>query len=153
MAGTDNVESLLTTLQNTVEEVLAYFEGPGTTSKARVGDWGSWEVLAHFLYWHERTATGMESVALGTGPVTITGETDATNAESIKAVAGKSFQELVSEARRLQKQLDTAARKVTDLDAVVMVRPEAPEGQTARQRLERLARHWLGHTEALRAQG
>ncbi|MDP7574468.1 MAG: hypothetical protein QF723_05100, partial [Phycisphaerales bacterium] len=48
------------------------------------GDWGSWEVLAHFLYWHESTARGMESVISGAGPFTVAVETDAMNAESIE---------------------------------------------------------------------
>ena len=152
MTETSNAESLLLSLQSTVDEVLTYFEGPGASSRARVGDWGTWEVLAHFLYWHEITANGMESVFRGTGPVTVTGETDATNAKSVDALKGKSLQALGAEARRLQQRLDAAARKMTDLDAVVMVRPEAPGGQTARQRIERLVRHWKGHTEELKAQ-
>ena len=108
--------------------------------------------VGSFLFWHEMTAIGMESVTDGTGPVTITGETDAMNANAVDALRGKSFPELGAEARRLQQRLDVAARKMTDLDATVMVRPEAPSGQTARQRLERLIRHWRGHTEELRAQ-
>ena len=153
MTGTGDGETLLRALRSTVDAVLSYFEGPGTTSTARIGDWGAWEVLAHFLHWHETTAQGMESVTQGTGPITIAGDTDATNAASIKALEGKNFQELVAEARRLQQRLDAAGRGVTDLDAVVMVRPENPDGQTARQRLERLVRHWNGHLEGLKAQG
>ena len=153
MTDTSSGESLLSTLQSTVDEVLTYFEGPGTTSKARVGDWGPWEVMAHFLHWHEMTAKGMESVVQGTGPVTVPGETDASNAISVDALRGESFQGLGMEVRQLQQRLDAAARRMTDLDAIVMVRPEAPGGQTARQRLERLVQHWKGHTEELKAQG
>ncbi len=145
MTEIGNLESLLIELQNTVDEALTYFEGPGVSSRARVGEWGSWEVLAHFLFWHEMTAKGMESVFTGTGPVTIEGETDATNANSVDALKGKSFLELGAEARRLQRRLDAAVRKMTDVDAVVMIRPEAPDGQTARQRVERLVRHLLHH--------
>ena len=152
MAATRNVESLLTELQATVDDVLGYFEGPGAESDARIGDWGAWEVLAHFLHWHEMTAVGMESVFKGTGPVSITAETDATNAKSVDALKGSTFLELGAEARRLHRRLDAAARKMTNIDAVVMLRPEAQEGQTGRQRLERLIRHWAGHTEELRAQ-
>ena len=151
MTGTSNVKSLLIELQNTVDEALTYFQGPGASSNARIGEWGSWEVLAHFLFWHEMTAAGIESVLAGAGPVTITGETDTTNANSVDALKGKSFLELGAEARRLQKRLDAEVRKMTDVDAVVMIRPEAPGGQTARQRLERLVRHWNGHTEELKA--
>ena len=60
MTATRSAASLLAELQSTVDEVLTYFEGPGTESDARIGDWGAWEILAHFLYWHEMTAVGME---------------------------------------------------------------------------------------------
>lgn len=152
MTESGSVESLLSSLQSTVDEVLTYLEGPGALSEARVGDWGSWEVLAHFLHWHEMTAMGMESVNMGTGPVTIEEETDVVNARSIGALNGKSILELGMEARRIQQRLDAAARKMTDLDAVVMIRPEAANGQTARQRLERLVNHWSAHTRELKAQ-
>ena len=152
MTEANSVESLLILLQSTVDGVLSYLEGPGSASDARIGEWGAWEVLAHFLYWHEMTAVGMESVSKGTGPVSITGETDATNARSVDALKGNSFLELGTTARELHKRLDAAARQMRDIGEVVMIRPEAPEGQTGRQRLERLILHWNGHTEELRAQ-
>ncbi len=141
-------ETLIANLDNAVNACLAYFEGPGGTSKARVGDWGGWETLAHFLYWHETTAQGMEWVARGFGPCVVTTETDATNAVSVQGHKGESLSDLVRQARQLQARLAAAARRLNDIDAVVMVRPGGVT-MTARQRLERLANHWQGHVAAL----
>lgn len=143
-------ETLLSNLNAAVNATLAYFDGPGATTRARVGDWGAWETLAHFLYWHETTAQGMEWVARGFGPCVVTTETDATNAVSVRSHKEESLRDLVRQARQLQARLDGAARRLSDIDAVVMVRPGGVT-MTARQRLERLARHWQGHVEALQA--
>jgi hypothetical protein len=141
------METLLADLESTVNTVLSYFEGPGQTSTARVGDWGSWEVLAHFLYWHESTARGMESVISGAGPFTVAVETDAMNAESIERHRGETIPDLVRQARELQDKVVAAARQINDLDTVILERPERTA--TARQRLETLVRHWRGHVAAL----
>ncbi|MBI2171740.1 MAG: hypothetical protein HYU30_06940 [Chloroflexi bacterium] len=141
-------DTLLSNLDAAVKSTLAYFDGPGASTKARVGDWGAWEVLSHFLYWHETTAQGMEWVARGFGPCVVTTETDATNAVSVQSHKGESLADLARHARQLQARLDTAARRLSDIDAVVMVRPGGVT-MTARQRLERLAGHWQGHVAAL----
>lgn len=142
------LNALLASLDSTVGEVLGYFEGPGATTEARVGDWGAWEVLAHFLYWHEATAKGMEMAARGYGPYVVTGETDAVNAEVVAAHTGETITGMVAQAHQLQSRLDAAARQLNDLDAVVMERLSGP--MTARQRLERIINHWKAHTEELK---
>ncbi len=147
MSQTSELETLIADLDSAVNTVLAYFEGPGQSTTTRIGDWGAWEVLAHFLYWHEATAKGMESVARGDGPMSVTIETDSMNAESVRLHQGESFADLVREARRLQAGLTDAARLLGDLDAVILERPE--RSATARQRLETIARHWQGHVAAL----
>lgn len=141
-------ETLIGNLDNAVNACLAYFEGPGGTSKARVGDWGAWETLSHFLYWHEVTAQGMEWVARGYGPCVVRTKTDETNAVSVQSHKGESIPDLVRQARQLQARLASAARRLNNLDAIVLDRPEGG-GATARQRLERLANHWQGHVAAL----
>ncbi len=140
-------ETLIADLDSAVNTVLAYFEGPGQSSPARIGDWGAWEVLAHFLHWREATMKGMESVTRGDGPMSVTIETDSMNAESVRLHQGESFADLVREARRLQAGLTDAARLLGDLDTIILERPE--RSATARQRLETLARHWQGHVTAL----
>ena len=147
MTQPSELETLLADLDSAVNTVLAYFEGPGQSSNVRIGDWGAWEVLAHFLYWHEATTNGMESVARGDGPMNVTIETDSMNAESVRLHQGESFALLAREARRLQAALTDAARILGDLDTVILERPE--RSATARQRLEHLASHWQGHVAAL----
>ena len=60
-------EELIQHVEDTVAETLAYFDGPEQTTGARVGDWAAWDVLAHFLYWHQATAWGI-ACASGGGP-------------------------------------------------------------------------------------
>ncbi len=124
MSQTSELETLIADLDSAVNTVLAYFEGPGQSSTARIGDWGAWEVLAHFLYWHEATAKGMESVARGDGPLSVTIETDSMNAESVRLHQGESFADLAREARRLQAALTEAARLTGYLDTGLLEPPE-----------------------------
>ncbi len=150
MTSKTEQETLISNLDAAVNATLAYFDGPGATTRARVGDWGAWETVAHFLYWHETTAQGMEWVSRGFGPCVVTTETDATNAVSVQSHKGESIPDLVRQARQLQARLVMAARRLSDIDTVVMVRPGGVT-MTARQRLERLAGHWQGHVNALQA--
>ena len=153
MSETTELETLLSMVDSTVNDVLEYFAGSGATNNARIGDWGAWEIMAHLVFWHEATADGMESAARGYGPYTVLHETDATNEEAIKRADGHSIHELVSRAREVQLSLKTSARQLHELDIVVMERPEAPDGMTSRQRLERILHHWKSHTDALKALG
>ena len=63
-----NAEALIQELERAVTEVLAYFSGPGRTSSAKVDQWQARDVLQHFLYFHDATAWGIQSAALG-GPL------------------------------------------------------------------------------------
>ena len=153
MSATTELEALLSMVDSTVNDVLEYFAGSGATNNARIGNWGAWEIMAHLVFWHEATADGMESAARGYGPYTVLHETDATNEEAIKHSAGQGILELVSRAHDEQLRLKTAARQLHELDVVVMERPEAPDGMTSRQRLERILHHWQSHTDALKALG
>src|SRR3989449_10290512 len=44
---------LLAGLDKVVRETLAYFEGPGRATKARVDRWQARDVLMHFIYFHD----------------------------------------------------------------------------------------------------
>ena len=65
MMAEQSKAELITALQSAVDETLAYFEGAGRRNPARIGQWGAWEVLAHFPYWHDATAWGIRSGAGG----------------------------------------------------------------------------------------
>ena len=148
MSTAQELDELLSALDTTVEEVLAYFEGPGATSTARVGDWGPREVLCHFLFWHDATAQGMESASSGGGPVVLDAPTDELNGRVLAQHAGEGIPELVAQARSLHKRLVQAARQLPDLDVTVLQRAEGSL-VTARSRVEIIARHWRSHAAEL----
>ena len=150
MSTARELDELLSTLEATVEEGLAYFGGPGATSTARVGDWGPREVLCHCLFWHEATAQGIESAISGGSPCILEASTDELNARAVAQHAGEGIPELIAHARDLQERLVQAAWQLPDLDVVVMQRPGTPP-MTARQRLERISRHWQAHIAELQA--
>jgi len=143
-------DQLIESLEAAFKEAVAYFEGPGATSGARVGEWGPTEVLCHFLYWHETTARGMESVAAGGGPHRVKAPVDDVNARAIARRSGWSIDRLLQEVAGLQQRLTRAARSLSDLDAVVVVRDQGT-GLSAAQRLEIIAGHWREHIAELRS--
>ena len=149
MSTAQELDEMLSTLETIVNEALAYFEGPGATSTARVGDWGPREVLCHFLFWHEATAQGIESAISG-GPLVLDAPVDELNDQAVAQHAGEEMPQLVARARELQEQLVRAARRLSNLDVVVMQRPNNPP-MTARQRLDRIAQHWQAHIAELQA--
>jgi hypothetical protein len=143
-------DNILDTLDKTVRDVLAYFEGQGSKSKARVGDWGAWEVLCHFVFWHEATIEGMESVASGGSPYRLNAATDELNARTIAKYQGESFSDLTALLRELEEQLQQAARGLPDLDAPVIMRVDGTT-LSGRERLEVINRHWANHVAELQA--
>ena len=150
MSTMQELDGLLSTLNTAVEEALAYFEGPGATSTARVGDWGPREVLCHFLFWHEATAEGMESASGGGGPRIMAAAVDDLNAQAVAQHAEQGIPQLTAHARILQERVAQAARQLPNLDVVVMQRADG-SSQTARDRLDRIPRHWQAHIAELQA--
>ena len=151
MTTASNLESLISSVEQSVEAGLAYFEGAGAESKVRIDLWTPREVLVHMVYWHQATVEGMEAVTSGQQPYRIYADTDETNARAVGRASGKSVARLADEARQFQARLSAAARQVPDPDAVIMVRGDGSEASTI-QRLERIRAHWDGHVEELRNQ-
>ena len=143
-------DRLIASVEAAFQEAVAYFEGPGATSGVRVGEWGPVEVLCHFLYWHEATARGMESVAAGGGPHRVKAPVDDMNARAIARRSGWSIDRLLQEAAGLQQRLTRATRALPDLDAVALVRDDGTRLSGA-QRLEVIADHWREHVAELRS--
>ncbi len=142
-------EELIQQLEDTVAETLAYFDGPGQTTDARVGDWAAWDVLAHFLYWHQATAWGIASASAGGPPWKMSAGADEANRVTTLLHQGESFADLLAQLRGEQERLVRAARALGDLDLPATERPDG-ELLTARQRLERIAAHWSEHLRELR---
>jgi len=150
MANAKDVGTLLNAVEDAVTKAIEYFQGPGTTSKVVIDKWGPREVLCHFLFWHEATARGMESVAGGGKPFQVEAELDETNAEAVTSRTGLDMSQLIAEARDKQVRLVTAARSMGNLDQTVLVNVSG-NGMSGRQLLERIAHHWTEHIEELSA--
>ncbi|MBI4232907.1 MAG: DinB family protein [Chloroflexi bacterium] len=143
-------EALVRDLDTAVQEACVWFEGPGRTARARVGEWGPREVLSHFLFWHQLTLEGIESVAKGGQPRMLESSPDEMNAKAVAAQAGKDIPMLVAQFRSLQQQLGKAARTLASLDTVIRVRPDGTR-RSAGQQLELMATHVREHLQELQA--
>ncbi|MBI2886560.1 MAG: hypothetical protein HYY02_05070 [Chloroflexi bacterium] len=142
-------EELIGALERSVSEVLAYYDGPGQATKARIDRWGAWDVLAHFLYWHYATTWGIQSAAVGGPPWKLSGSADQINEACLPMHQGESFEQLLGQLRRAQERLLRAARSAPSLQAPAFARPDGG-AVTIGQRLETIARHWAGHLQALK---
>ena len=143
-------ESLIQNLDRAVNEVLAYFAGPGRTSAARVDRWQVRDVLQHFIYFHDATAWGIESASMG-GPVwPLPADADTINEVCRRLHEHESLDELLAQLRLAHARLAAAARRAPDLDRPCFRRASG-EVMTGRQRLELLAHHWREHVAELQA--
>jgi hypothetical protein len=140
--------TLIRELDTAVREVLAYFEGAGRTSTARVDKWQARDVLQHFLYFHDATAWGIQSVALG-GPMwLLPGDSDIINEVCRRLHADEDFDQLLMQVRLAHGRLMKAAHDSPDLDKPCFRRANG-ETLTGAQRLEVLAKHWREHVHEL----
>jgi hypothetical protein len=145
---TADKDHLIQTLDRVVNDVLAYFAGAGRTNTARVDRWQARDVLQHFLYFHDATAWGIESAAMG-GPVwPLPADADTINEVCRRLHEHESLDELISQLRLSHARLAAAARRSPDLDRPCFRRLNG-ETLTGRQRLELLAHHWAEHVQEL----
>jgi hypothetical protein len=143
-------DALIQDLDRAVTEVLAYFAGPGRTTAARVDQWQARDVLQHFIYFHDATAWGIQSAALG-GPLwPVPGDADIVNEVCRRLHERESFDELLTQVRLAHARLLHAARNAPDLDRPCFRRANG-ETLTGRQRLELLTHHWREHVAELQA--
>ncbi len=142
------MEELITNLDRVVQDALAYFEGPGRASNARVDRWQARDVLMHFIYFHDATAWGIQSAALGGPPWPVPADSDAVNETCRRLHEHESFEELLAQVRQAHSRLVRASRNAPDLDKPCFRRATG-ELMTGRQRLELLARHWTEHVREL----
>jgi hypothetical protein len=148
MTTAADTESLIQRLDREVQDVLAYFDGPGRTTTARVDRWQARDILQHFIYFHDATAWGIQSVAQG-GPVwSVPADADTVNEVCRRLHEHESFDDLLAQVRLAHGRLVRAARHAPDLDQPCFRRANG-EAMTGRQRLEALAHHWHEHVEAL----
>ncbi len=150
MTTSPGKDEALANLDRVVQDALAYFEGPGRTSRARVDRWQARDVLTHFLYFHDATAWGVASVGQGGPPWPVPADSDLVNEVCGRLHEGESFDDLLLQARQAHARLLHAVRSATDIDRPCFRRATG-EVMTGRQRLELLTRHWAEHVRELQA--
>ena len=106
----------------------------------------------HFIYFHDATAWGIQSAALGGPPWPVPGDADTVNEVCRRLHEHESFDELLIQLRQAHARLLHAARSAPDLDKPCFKRSTG-EVMTGRQRLELLARHWAEHVRELQEAG
>jgi hypothetical protein len=143
-------ESLVQRLDRAVQDVLAYFGGPGRTTTARVDQWQARDILQHFIYFHDATAWGIQSVAQGGPAWTMPADADTVNEVCRRLHEPESFDDLLIQVRLAHARLLRAARNASDLEQPCFRRANG-DVMTGRQRLEALARHWHEHVQELKA--
>jgi len=140
--------TLIGDLDRAVREVLSYFERAGRTSTAKVDKWQARDVLQHFIYFHDATAWGIQSAAIGGPPWPLPGDADTINEVWRRLHADESYEELLAQVRLAHGRLLRAAHASPDLDAPCFKRPNG-DLVTGAQRLEVLAKHWREHVQEL----
>jgi hypothetical protein len=141
-------EVLIANLDKAVQDALAYFSGPGRTSGARVDRWQARDVLMHFIYFHNATAWGIQSVATGGPPWPVPADSDTVNEVCRRLHEHESVDDLLAQLRLAHARFMRAARNSPDLGKPCFQRATG-ELMTGRQRLELLARHWTEHVREL----
>jgi hypothetical protein len=150
MATPSSKEALVAELDRVVRETLAYFAGAGRVTAVRVDRWHARDVLMHFIYFHDATAWGLQSAAVGGPPWPLPTDADGINEVCRRLHEHESFDELLTQLRQAHARLVQAAHNASDIDQPCFRRPNG-EPVTGRQRLEVLARHWAEHVRELQA--
>ena len=137
-------------LDRVARETFKYFGGAGKNTKAKVDKWHARDVLQHFIYFHDATAWGIQSAALGGPQWPVPGDSDIVNEVCRKLHEQESIGELLAQLKQSHARLIRAAKKSPNLDQPCFRRANG-ESLTGRQRLELLAKHWTEHVDELKA--
>ena len=143
-------DALIAELDRVVGESLAYFDGPGRRTDARVDRWQARDIMMHFIYFHDATAWGIAAAAHGGPPWPVPADADTVNEVCRRLHEHESYDELLTQLRQAHARLMRAARDAPDLDHPCFQRSNG-ERMTGGQRLELLARHWAEHVRDLQA--
>jgi hypothetical protein len=157
MAAGQQIEGLIAAVAQSVEAGLAYFQGPGSQARVKIGHWEPREVLCHLVWWHQVTVEGMESVASGGAPYRIYASVDEMNARAVGRLAGRDVNQagtygasLVDLARQWQERLVQVARALPDPNTTVLIMGDG-HGRSVQQCLESITQEWNEHVRDLQA--
>lgn len=149
MSTVASKDTLIAELDRVAQDTLAYFDGPGRITTARVDQWQARDVLMHFIYFHDATAWGLQSAAQGGPPWPLPADADLINDVCRRLHEHEGIDELLAQLRQAHARLIRAARNAPDLDKPCFKRSNG-EIMTGRRRLEVLARHWAEHVRELK---
>lgn len=145
-------ETVIAALDRVAQNTFAWFDGAGRTTAARVDRWQARDVLQHFIYFHDATAWGIQSAALG-GPVwPLPADSDHINEVWRLLHEPESVDDLLTQLKLAHGRLMRAARSSPDLDRPCFRRATG-ETMTGRQRIELLAKHWAEQVDELKKAG
>src|SRR5437870_12440985 len=94
----------------------------------------------HIIYFHDATAWGIQSVALGGPPWPVPADSDTVNEVCRRLHEHESFDELLAQVRQAHARPARVAGSAPDLDKPRFHRATG-DRMTRHQRLELLARH------------
>jgi hypothetical protein len=138
----------LADLDDVVRKTLDYFDGPGRNIGARTDQWQAPDVLMHFIYFHEATACGIQSVGVG-GPVfTVPADWDTINEICRILHEGETLDELMAQIRQSHARLRRAVANSSDLNRPCLQRPDGTL-MTGNERIEAIVDHWREHLAGL----
>jgi hypothetical protein len=148
MSASAAKETLLGNMDRVAKQTFKYFSGPGKKNTAKVDKWKARDVLQHFIYFHDATAWGIQSAALG-GPLwPVPGDSDIVNEVCRRLHEHETIDDLLTQLKQAHARLMRAAKTAPDLDKPCFRRANG-ETLTGAQRLELLAKHWTEHVEEL----
>ena len=145
----NQIKTLMSTLNQSVDNGINYFEAEGSTSKVRINLWEPREILAHLIYWHELTANALDSNISKHGPVKIHASIDEMNARAVGRAANRSIKSMLIDIKNLNNRINESSERILDTNAIIVVYSNASE-KTVEQMLELVPNHWNTHISELR---
>ena len=141
MAANQSIDASLSELEQSVEAGLQHFSRLWDEGKIKMGKWGYRETLCEQLWWIQATADGIEAVVGGGAPYRIWASDEEMNSRAVGRVAGQFVAELADRTRVARARLDAAARKLDNLDAVVLIHGNGEE-DSAQACIDKLTEQW-----------
>jgi hypothetical protein len=146
----ESIDASLTGLEQSVEAGLEHFSRLWDEGKIKMGKWGHRETLCARLWWTQITAEGMESVGSGGAPHRIYASDAEMDSRAVGRVAGQFVPQLADRARTARARLEAAARKLPDLNAIVLIHGDGSE-DSAQACIARLTEQWNASAAELQA--
>ena len=143
----NQIETLLDTVNQSVNHGIAYFEEEGISSNVRIDLWEPREVLAHLVFWHEFVASALKS---NDGPVKIFASIDEMNARAVGRAANRSIKSLLVDIKNINARLNESAKQISDINEIIIIFPDGDEKSTQEMLEFNISNHWDSHIAELK---